>query len=107
MARCTDMLEMNADGESILLAYNRIKDRPTARKIIIVLSDGSPHAYNPGDCFTFTKNVVDYVGKRIEIFGIGILTDSVKRIYPHHAVLDNISTLESTLLEVAKKKIIN
>lgn len=97
----------NADGDSILWGYNRLAKRPEKRKIMIVLSDGSP-ATHRGDAYMYTQDVVKQIEKErlIEIYGIGIIDDNVARIYKDYRVIDDAAQLEPALLEVVKRKII-
>jgi cobaltochelatase CobT len=98
-------LSQNADGDSIMWAYRRLIARPEERKILLVLSDGSPASDNPGDCWTYTNDVIAEVGKRVECYGIGIMDESVSHLYPEYSVLRHADELEQCLLDVVKKKI--
>ena len=103
--RCYQYMANNADGESVLWAYNLLQQRPEDRKILIVLSDGRPACSNAGDCATFTRDVVAMVSKRVECYGIGILSPAVRQFYPEYTVLDDVNDLEQTLLDVIKLKL--
>jgi hypothetical protein len=96
----------NSDGESIMWAYRDMMKRPAERKILLVLSDGMPNSSRTGDAATYLKSVVDTVGRDIEIYGIGILEDSVKNFYKEFTVLEDITQLETCLIEVIKQKIL-
>jgi cobalamin biosynthesis protein CobT len=108
MCEGTKDMSNNADGDSLLVAYSRIMRQKTARKIIIVLSDGSPAATR-GDIYGFTQEVIKNIEEKspVEILGIGIMDDNVEALYKHHKVvytLDKlpevlIQTLESVILE--------
>jgi len=102
------MMSGNSDGESILWAYNRLISRKEKRKILIVLSDGSPAGYS-GDCMAYTKTVVKEIekGRMAEIYGIGIEDMNVKLIYKHNTTIDDASELEGALLKVITDKILN
>jgi len=97
----------NADGESILWAYNRLKQQPTKRKILITLSDGCPAGYKYG-ISGFTKRVSEALTKdgKVEMYGIGIMDDNVKHYYPEYTVLKDANELEAALLNVIKRKIL-
>ncbi len=99
----------NADGDSIMFAYNRLKSRKENRKILIVMSDGSPSADRPGDIYGYTKEVVNAIQKSpsgVEIYGIGIMDENVKNFYKENVVIDSADKLEEALLTVIKNKLI-
>jgi cobalamin biosynthesis protein CobT len=97
----------NADGEAIMFAYSRLISQKNKRKILIVLSDGSP-ASSRGDADSHTRRVVNQIQRegKIEIYGIGIMDDNVKRIYKDHDVINSAQELEGALLTVIKTKIL-
>lgn len=105
---CGSRLYQNADGEAILWAYHRLVAQRTKRKVLVVLSDGSPASYRSGED-NHTRQVVKEIQKRgeVEIYGIGIEDDNVSRIYKDWKVINNSNELETTLLELIKTKIIN
>ena len=104
-SKSANSLVQNSDGESILWGYSQLMARPEQRKILIVLSDGLPCCDNPGDAFTFTKDVIREVSKRVECYGIGILDDAVEKLYPQYSVLYSLDELESCLFNVIKTKL--
>jgi len=83
----------NADGESLLIAYNRIFRRRTKRKIIFVLSDGLP------DCGAHRFELREHLKKAIkfvrsngvEVYAFGIGTFEPEEFYGK----DNFVYLES------------
>lgn len=98
----------NSDGESILFTYHRLLQQKAKRKVLIVLSDGSP-ASHAGDADWFTKQVVGEIEKKreVDIYGIGIMDSNVRRIYKHNSVIHRANQLEDALLNVIKKHIID
>jgi cobalamin biosynthesis protein CobT len=100
----------NSDGESIVWAFNRLRKRKEKRRILIVLSDGSPAAYNGSSMaeYYYTQQVVESIEEDtpIEIYGIGIMDDNVKRIYKDHKVLHHADDLENMLLGLVKNKVL-
>lgn len=108
MAHLTNFLHENADGDHILWAYNRLKNRKEKRKILIVLSDGSP-ATPRGSYYGYTKEVVETIEKRniVEIYGLGIMDRNVERLYTHHSKIESSDQLEDAVLNVIKNKILN
>jgi len=104
------IMRHNADGESIMWAYNRIKQQKTRRKLMIVFSDGLPEGYRmcEGDLPQFTKDTVKAIeqSKDVEIYGIGIKSDSVREFYKEYKVIQQAGQLEAALFEVIKAKIL-
>lgn len=99
----------NADGEAVLWAYDRLRRQENKRKILIVLSDGEPACGRSGDIYGFTKEVVKKIetDKQAEIYGIGIMSRTVRNIYSHHQVINSADELETALLSVIKNYILN
>lgn len=97
-------LSGNNDADSLLWAYYKILPRKERRKIIIVLSDGSP-ADGYGDPVyalkCVTKQIVDE--KRVDLYGIGILDSNVKMFYPKWKIVNKITDLEPALVDVMGK----
>jgi cobalamin biosynthesis protein CobT len=87
--------EQNVDGEAVLLCAQRLYERPEARKLMFVLSDGEP----AGGCdhtaaVKHLKDVVAMVANSgIEVFGIGAMAGHVSRFYPNNIVVKDISAL--------------
>lgn len=101
-------MQSNADGDNILIAYNRILQRPEPKKLILVMSDGSP-AGSRGDAMAFTKEVVRNIEKdhRADIMGIGILDRNVELIYHNCRVIGAASEIPSALIDVLKANVIS
>ena len=105
------------DTEGVLKAYRRLAVRPEKKKILLALSDGSP-SYKTGYfsgvnwdpdsqnrfCAQTLRDAVDYViSKGVYVVGIGILTSSVSKFYPHYAVVHELEELSGAMIdEVAK-----
>lgn len=99
----------NADGESIYWAHDLLAKQRTKRKILLVLSDGQPAGGTGGDIYGFTKDVIKEIETRspVEIMGIGIMTNSVTKLYKNHVVIDHAGELENALLTVLKNIILH
>ena len=104
----TGRLSQNADGDNVLIAYNELLQRSEPRKILIVLSDGMPACLRWGDAHTFLKNVTSSIiaDGRVELYGVGIMTEAVKEFYPEYSVLEDSKQIEECLVEVVKRKLI-
>ena len=94
----------NNDADVLMWAYHRILERKEKRKIIIVLSDGSP-ADGIGDPYYALKQVTKEIlsAGRVDLYGIGILDRNVEEFYPKHKVINNINELENALVDVMSK----
>ncbi len=95
-------LKNNIDGESVEYAGRMLWAQPGARKLMIVLSDGCPSAR--GD---FREQAVHLrrVVKRLEatgteVFGIGIMDESVKRFYKNAVVITHMEEVLTTVMGV-------
>lgn len=102
----------NADGESILWAYNCLRQQRADKKLLVVLSDGEPAAYGPVtladgagavDVLGFTQDAIRLVeaDKSIKLVGVGIDGASV-HMYKNKAFANSGTNLSSTLLDIAK-----
>lgn len=103
-------LRNNTDGEAIEYAARRLASRRETRKIMIVLSDGSPCA-GAGDyveqAWHLKQTVKRLNGAGFEMFGIGIQDDSVREFYPKHAVLHNLADLPVTVMQALEKMLLD
>lgn len=99
-------LSGNADGESLLYAYDILAQQKQKRKIMIVLSDGQPA--DGVDPDTLLKRVTSQIeqSRRVELYAIGIQTDSVKDYYSNCEVIKRACDIEEKLLSVIKNAII-
>jgi cobaltochelatase CobT len=103
------IMQGNPDGENILWAYDRLVHRKEKKKVLIVFSDGSPAASR--DCVGiafFTKKVILEIEskKLVDIYGIGIMNNSVKELYTNCCVINKADDISNTLLQVIEQKLI-
>ncbi len=102
----TVYLEGNADAEAVMFAVERIRKQPTARKVVIVLSDGAPADARRGGCkqaYDNLKGVVELVRKAgdVELYGIGIMDNNVRKFYSKTApVINKPQELAPALINV-------
>ena len=100
-------MQQNLDGEAVLFGFEALKSAKAKRKLLIVLSDGSPASCRHGDSDAFLKEVCKKVeASPTELVGIGVLDDSVKRYYRDHFVIDSPNEIESALLGTIKAKLV-
>lgn len=97
------MMRGNADGDSLMSAAQRIRNRREARRIIIVLSDGSPAEGANGSCsYTNLKCAIAGIRKSgIEVYGIGIMDTNVRDFYsPKAPVINDAGEVPAALITV-------
>ncbi len=99
------ILKENIDGEALIWANNRLKNRQEKRKILIVISDGAPVddstlSVNPGNYLE--RNLRDIINqieskKEVELIAIGIGHD-VSRYYSKAVTIMDVDQLGEVLL---------
>ncbi len=92
----------NIDGESIEYAGRMLWAQPGSRKLMIVLSDGNPSAHgNREEQAVHLRRVVRRLeASGTEIFGVGIMDESVKRYYKNAVVIHQLDEVLSTVMGV-------
>jgi cobaltochelatase CobT len=108
LSYATSYMSGNADGEAVLFAYNRLRERREKRRVMIVVSDGAPACSRPGNIDKFTKDVIESIeaDPHIEIYGLGLMSTSVKHYYKRHVTVDYGGNLEEALLSLIDKAIV-
>lgn len=99
-------LSQNVDGECIEIATMRLLKRTERRKVLIVLSDGSPACLSPypAKIERQTKLAVEKAERLgVETIGIGILDRSVTHFYPKNIVLNRLEDLPKTVMGELRK----
>lgn len=87
--------------EALLWATQELCRQPEPRKILIVLTDGSPD--NPVTC----KQAIAEASHFIEIYGVGIWDGSITKLLPgRSAAIYNLSDLSSTLFDMLQNTLI-
>ena len=100
----------NPDGECIIWAYDRLLHRKEKKKILLVMSDGSPAASKGSfGLEKFTKTAIEEIEKAkiVDIYGLGLLSDSVTHYYQHNSVVNTAEQIPSKLLELIERKILS
>lgn len=100
------ILKENIDGEALLWAHKRLIARPEERRILLIISDGSPNddktiSHNPaGFLDKHLKDVISNIEKTspIELLAIGIGHD-VTRYYQKAIKITGAEQLGTTLIE--------
>jgi hypothetical protein len=100
----------NPDGENILWAHDRLVKRKEKKKLMIVMSDGSPAASKPSNGLeSFTLKVIREIeaSRNVDIYGLGLCSNSVDYFYKSRSVVNNPEDIPSKLLELIERKIVN
>ena len=101
-----EVMVQNPDGEGLAWAATRLSERKEERKILFALSDGSPETDETprdvlaADLLSRAKAIGSY---GIELVGVGIQTDSVKRFYPEWVVVNDLNELAESALKQMEK----
>ena len=98
----------NSDGDAINNANIRLQARDERRKILIVLSDGSPaHRGDYRAEGLYTRQVVKSIeASDTSIVGIGILDGSVREFYRDHVVINDVNDLTGTVMDQLAKMLL-
>ena len=100
------LLKENIDGEALEWAHRRIANRPEARKILMVISDGAPVddstlSMNPANYLEkHLRDVIAMVERRraVELLAIGIGHD-VTRYYDRAVTITDVEQLAGAMTE--------
>lgn len=94
----------NNDADALMWMWHDIVARKEKRKVIIVLSDGSP-ADGFGDPYyaleKVTKEIID--DGRVDLYGLGIMDTNVQHFYPKWKVVNSPREIEPALVELMGK----
>jgi cobalamin biosynthesis protein CobT len=107
-ATASGALWNNSDGDAVAWAHNYVAQRKEKRKILIVLSDGSPAGRDwAGDISSYTKQVTTSIEEKspVELYGIGIMDTNVKKYYKKNVVINDTSSLAPAILSILDKAI--
>ena len=105
--RASACLWENTDGDAIAYAYAMLAARKEKRKVLLVLSDGDPAGRtHKGNITAYTKDMVKKVeNSNVDIYGIGIMHDSVKRFYKNYKVVNDLDELTPAILNILDRSI--
>jgi cobalamin biosynthesis protein CobT len=97
----------NSDGEAVLNAFDRLRNRPEKRKVMIVFSDGQPISggdYGWGAFNQHLRDVVrDITDAGVDLIGVGICDDNVSRFYPQYVVVNDVDDLAGQSIDMMAK----
>jgi cobalamin biosynthesis protein CobT len=103
------VMQGNPDAENILWAHDRLVKRKEKKKLLIVMSDGSPAASKGGYGLSkYTENVIKEIeaSNNVEIYGLGLCSDSVEHYYKANSVVNEPQDIPTKLLELIERKIL-
>jgi uncharacterized protein with von Willebrand factor type A (vWA) domain len=103
-------MQGNPDGENILWTHDRLIKRKEKKKILVVMSDGSPAASKSSFGLEgFTQKVIEEIqqGKKVDIYGLGLCSDSVKHYYKANDIVSKPEEIPSKLLSLIERKVLS
>jgi len=105
--RASACLWQNSDGDAIAYAHRQLMQRREKRKVLLVLSDGSPAGREwAGDSANYTRDAIKATEKSgVDVYGIGILDSNVRRFYEKNVVVNSLSELTPAILSVLDRSI--
>ena len=100
------LLKENIDGEALEWAHRRLMNRPEARRILMVISDGAPvddstlSVNSASTLEQHLRNVIDMIEKRkaVNLIAIGIGHD-VTRYYENAVTITDVEQLAGAMTE--------
>lgn len=91
----------NSDRDAILWAYNELMLQPSKRKVLMVFSDGQPANATQGVGYEHlnfhTKEIIKQLEGKVEVIGIGILTNHLKEFYSNFVEIRNLGDLSGAM----------
>lgn len=107
LPRCGRMRN-NVDGESVEIAARRLAARHEKGKIMLVLSDGYPHAEGNVNAqrYYLKKTVEQIETAGIKVVGLGIISDAVEHYYEKSIVVQELTDLPGEVLKQLKALIV-
>ena len=95
----------NTDGDAVAYAQWRLLQRKEKRKVMIVLSDGSPNGRDSfGNIAAYTlKAVKTAENSGIDVYGVGIKDRNVERFYTKNVVVNDLDELAPTILSIVDR----
>jgi hypothetical protein len=97
----------NTDGDALAYVAHQLSQRKEQRKVLLVLSDGSPAGRRRhGDISAYTKRVIADIEKSgIDIHGIGICDGNVADYYTNYEVVNKLDELAPAILSTLDRSI--
>lgn len=103
-------LRNNVDGECVEIATQRLVRRRETRKVLIVLSDGSPACATRQSMNLnahLHRAVAAATKAKIDVVGIGIMDHSVRTFYPKHLVINKVEELPKAVMGELRRALVS
>lgn len=100
-------MNYNADGESLMIAAERLMHRSEKNKVLIVLSDGQPSGYYLGNGEKYLKDVCELIEEKspIDLHAIGIESQAPKNYYKNCQCIHRPEELDDALMSLLKRSV--
>lgn len=86
--------------EGVAMAHRMLSKRRNPRKLLMVLTDGE------ADCMGSAQATLDAAEQAgIETYGVGIMTDYVRHLFPNWALVTNVGDLPEVMLTMLKSRL--
>jgi cobaltochelatase CobT len=98
----------NTDGDALAYAYHHLLQRREHRKVLLVMSDGSPSGRDfAGDIISYTHKVANTIQeqRKVDLYGVGIMDNNVKHYYKNHVVVRKPEELAQCVLSIVQRSI--
>jgi Mg-chelatase subunit ChlD len=91
----------NPDGDAVIWGYHQLRHAKGKRKILFVLSDGSPASARKGNQNDYLTQVTALIEKSpIKLFGLGLQDTSVQYFYKKNAVVTTAEDIEPKIISL-------
>ncbi len=100
----------NIDSEALDWAAKRLYVQRESRKILFVLSDGTPACVHSNDHIlrnALVRKINEVEKAGIEVIGIGILEDHVKNLYKNYQVIEDEKQIYSKIYKAMLTRLKN
>jgi cobaltochelatase CobT len=84
--------------DGLIAAARSLVTRPEPRKLLLTVTDGQP------DNQASARILVRHLAQRgVELYGLGLGTNSVRHLFPQSDVIHNVASLAPTLLGMLRR----
>ncbi|MCC7542896.1 MAG: hypothetical protein IT379_42160 [Deltaproteobacteria bacterium] len=100
---------LNLDGEAVAFGLDMLRQRDEALRLLVVLTDGEPSNIRDGriELHHLRQAVARGRAEGVRCIGVGIASDAVREAYPEHIVVDDLTTLGSSLLGLIRRVVLD